>query len=71
MNAFRPKLEILGSDQIDTIIEKAMDILKLLFVVCLFILFIYSIKVSNDYNKLVIELNELRRNATNCLGGLI
>ena len=27
MNAFRPKLEILGSDQIDLIIEKAMDIL--------------------------------------------
>jgi len=46
-------------------------VLGVLFVICLIILVIYSIKVSNDYNKLVIELNELRRNATNCLGGLI
>jgi len=46
-------------------------VLGVLFVICLIILVIYSIKISNDYNVLVVELNELKRNMTNCFGGLI
>jgi len=42
--------------------KKIELVLTLLFFICLIVLIIYSVKLSNDYNRLVIECNELRRN---------
>lgn len=36
----------------------------LLFAVCLFILLLYAVKTQHDYNNLVVECNELRRNVS-------
>lgn len=55
-------------DNNDIIMDKKLDkeqvyvILKYAFFICLIILILYSLKVSNDYNRLVIEYNALKYN---------